>query len=246
MEFVFLGIAVVCLGLMFLMIRFSRNLEKEDGRYLLDASTNGGPANRFFQKHPEAKGIFNILKKNNKALWSENTINELIQSGGAKAVIASSGASAMIIITKEMALAVGNTARGSGLGEVYDAKHRESFLSRVSLEPIKTQIAIDVEKTAPKQRSVVGSAVAGAVIAGGVGAVVGAVAAASNNIAGKEKTTIKYAEVNSEHYISYFNYYLCTGRVYLNKFYLADDVKLSHSMDTEPTILLCDIINQVW
>lgn len=135
--------------------------------------------NKWLDKHPEAKKIYNSkeLSKN----LSENTTNEEIANNllkmGAKVAIVSGSCLVLrciLVITEDMVLAFNGSLNKK---EVYTAPNKEKVLERIKIEDVKEYSGYTVSA----QKSVVKSAVVGGIIAGGAGAVVGAIAADNHN-----------------------------------------------------------------
>lgn len=155
--------------------------------------------NKWLNGHPEAKRIYNSKEVSKAA--SEKMTNEEIGKNllnmGAKAVFINrtGGAPNLLIITKEMMLAVSFYDRK----EIAVAPNKGKALERIRREDIKTY---DGYTLPGKEKSVVKSAVVGGIIGGGAGAVVGAIAAENHNrtaatttrtIVSSQKTGMKQA-----------------------------------------------------
>ncbi|MBR5571788.1 MAG: hypothetical protein IKV99_04010 [Oscillospiraceae bacterium] len=141
--------------------------------------TQIGRLNKWLNEHPEAKSIYNSREvcAGYREKMSNDEIGKNLLNMGAKVVFVSrrAGDPALLIITKEMMLAV---SEYQGRKEVAIAPNKGAALERIRRQDIREYDGY----TAPgKEKSVVKSAVVGGIIGGGAGAVVGAIAAENHN-----------------------------------------------------------------
>ena len=216
-----IGFSILCLLFAIIGFFFTLSNQAEDGVYPI-GGPNGLNALLFFRKHPVAHAIYKEVLDGNR---TESEIDKLLKMG-AKAVVTPKLGGDIVVITDEMALAIGNTG-GTAFGtkgQLFVSPHK--IKPYIKTEQIKVKVAAGEETVAVKKKSIIGSAVAGSVVAGGVGAVVGAVAAASHNITNTEKTTTKYEIRDSGVYITYLEFKDGNGRLFLHDVYVTDDITI--------------------
>lgn len=232
-------IAIMVFSLLFAVIGFFVNTgnQSEDGVYPI-GGPNGINTFIFLQQHPAARAIY-------KAAMNWNGVDSEIDSIlklGAKAVITPKFGSGMLVITDEMALAIGETggiAYGTK-GQLFVGPHKVK--PYIANETVKVNVAVGEEKAEKKNKSIIGSAVAGAVIAGGVGAVVGAVAAANHNLTSAEKTTTKYEIRDSGIYITYLKFKDGNRTLFLDNVYVSSDMQINTS---SASWAIVDVLNTI-
>lgn len=221
----------------------------------------------FFNQHPNAKKIYDKLFEYRFRLIDDESKKTLIDAEhslfkkgkvaerallndlfamGAKAII--SNYDGIFVFSKEMIFVY---CRGL-TPVIYPAPNKEQFMGRIHKEA-RTHISGYSATVPAKQKSVIGSAIAGGVVAGGVGAVVGAVAAASHNNTAQPKTKTFYSVQKTGKYKTYYQFdsdgtRMCfdvfENRPDLNmKFYVADGITLDgDGID----IVISNLIDQIW
>ena len=171
--------------------------QEKSGIYYI-GGPNGFGASKFFRNHPHANNIFNKLDSimSNRGMTNAD-MQDLINSG-CKIVARGRESGYAMVITSEMCLLYGqpmynNNPTNGTTGQVFDVSNKETISRAIIYKKYEVPIgSYEIEK---KQKSVVKNAIGGAVIAGGVGAVVGAINAASKNASSdKVETKIVYGE----------------------------------------------------
>lgn len=193
MEIVLFAISGACLVLALIGYLLTRKMQDDNGYYYI-GGPNGGGATSFLNRHPNSNNVYKMVDSHSQSEWSKEDIQKLF-SLGAKAVAFDDYRRGLLVITDEMALAYGKPApkdvSGGTKGQIFAATHKSEFLSHIKFEEL---MAPEISYTTPaKQKSVVRQAVAGAVVAGNVGAVIGAMDALNSNIQNKDKVEIHYA-----------------------------------------------------
>lgn len=212
---------------------FTKKDMNNKGYYYI-GGPNGGAGNQFFNKHPNANRLFQAIDTHGLKQWSKKEIEELF-SLGAKAIAIDSIGNGLLVITQDMALAYGKPDLKDPTfgtkGQFFTPSYKD-FDYRLKEEEIK--VPIHHYTTAKKQESVVGKAVAGAVIAGGVGAVVGAVDALNKNIQNKDAVNDHYIMGGSGVFVTYFNFEFGKNIMRLKSVYVsrefADTIDLNQSV----------------
>ena len=167
---ILIAISAVCLLLYFAGRCFLKNYYEERGIYPI-GGPNGSYASKFIRTHPTVQAVYDRMGRGGN---TEQLAHQLLQLG-AKAVITSRTGDGMLVLMEEAAIAFGNTGSAS-YGTKGQLFHPMKNCSKcVRGEEIKARVAVGSETTRAKEKSVIGSALVGSVVAGGVGAVVGAV-----------------------------------------------------------------------
>ena len=203
---------------------FTRKRQKEIGIYPM-GGINGANASKFIRSNPTVSTVYDLVKSGGA---TEQNIQKILQAG-AKAVITSKFEFGMLVLMEDAAIAFGDTGdRDAGAeGQLITPMRKCSAL--IKREEIKVRVEAGTETTQGKGKSVIGSAVVGSVLAGGVGAVVGAIAAANHNTNNKEITITKYETIGTGIEKAYLKFDLCKGRLPLDNIYVADDVNVKVS-----------------
>ena len=205
----------------------TRAIQQNQGYYAI-GGPNGSNAKSYMKQNPLMKKVFDFVEEhNNNNVWSEEQIKEQFKMG-AKAVI-SHYDKVKIVIMQNAAIAFGepdyNNAANGTKGQIFFKK--EIFLSSIREKDISMATSSYTIQE-PEKKSVVGSAVAGTIIAGGVGAVVGAVSAASHNIAESNKEIKKPIFVSSGKKCAEFMFYPTgSNKLQLREIRVAEDIDLA-------------------
>lgn len=181
---------------------------------------------KFFEKHPDSKKVYEYITS--KIMRGDigkqaETISDTLIDLGAKAIILNSCVSNDIVVfTKEMAFVSDFSKIGDhGIIEIFEAPYKERFMARVGKNE-RQNVSSYTRTIEPKQKSVVGSAIAGGVIAGGAGAIVGAVAAASHNSNAKPTQKTEFYSQGTGMY----DYYYKFKKSYNHRMFLNNDLNL--------------------
>lgn len=212
----------VCLVLALIGMVATNKISKDTGVYAI-GGPNGGVASSFLRKHPNVSAVYEKMEYGGK---SEQTIQQLLQMG-AKAVITPQIGDGMLVLMEDAAIAFGNTggaAHGTKGQLFYPMNRCDGYLRK---EEIKFKVEAGKETTKAKDKSVIGSAVVGSIVAGGVGAVVGAIAAANHNTNNREVTTIKYETRGTGIDIAYLQFKDGNGKLYLDNVYVGNDINVN-------------------
>jgi len=227
MEIFLILVSVGC-GLLTLICYFATSNNQKNGGYMYLGGLNGAPANKFLNSNQKAKTIYNYLIRHGHKSWDDNEVSEILNLG-AGAVFTARYKSDIIVVTEKTIIAFGDTGSStSGAdGQIYfDDKGLELFQDKLFKRECINRIAGSYQTTTPaKEKSVIGNAVAGAIIAGGVGAVVGAINAASHNANAKD--TVKTHYVYSSEVLDYyfmFHYHMANTSFTIDKMYFSNDI----------------------
>jgi hypothetical protein len=219
---VLLIVAAVCFLIAAACSSFSVKYQNENGYYYLGGFA-GLAAWRYFAKHKQSKAIFDKLEEHGTN-WTEQSFLDNLFAAGVKGLITAKYCSDVIVITDEMILVYGTPNRSAygTKGQLFTRDGWSTFKACLHRNEVKEALYQNKTVTPARKKSVVGSAVAGAVVAGGAGAVVGAVAAASHNntAKGKVKTENVYGRTVSYYYT--FSYYFDHRTFELDTLYEAD------------------------
>jgi len=220
-------LAVVC-GAFAVVGYFANTSFQEEGGYLYLGGINGGRANKYLKSNQKLKNIHNELKSHGKTKWNDEDINKLFRLGSG-AVLTSKDSNDIIVVANKTIIVYGDTGSSSAGadGQVFFGEKGielfETLLERNSVN----EVIGSYQTTIPaKKKSVVGSAVAGAVIAGGAGAVVGAIASANHNT--NSKDTIKTHYIHNDNVVLYyytFSYHLARNSFEIDKMYTPKKIK---------------------
>ena len=225
---IFLIIVCVVFSLLTLLGFIANSKLQENGGYMYLGGINGGRAEKYLKSTPTAKSVYDQLEIHGHTFWHDNDIDKLIQAG-AGAVFTSKDSNDIIVVTPKTIIAYGDTGSYSAGadGQIYsDTKGLELFQYDLFKREVVNNIVGSYQTTTPaKEKSVIGNAVAGAVIAGGVGAVVGAINAANHNAKAKDtvKTHYVYGTDILDHYYM-FHYHLANNCFEIDKMYFSNDI----------------------
>lgn len=223
--------AAVCLALSFWGYKVTQSTQMDKGCYYL-GGPNGGLANKFLKQHPISKQIYKeLLKHGRDQSWYDNEISEILNLGAGAFITSGvlSNNDVIVVVPNEMIMVFGDTGSASSgaYGQIYCGKGIEMFNSQLKRNYIQKSIGSYTTTTPAKKKSVIGNAVAGAVIAGGAGAVVGAIHAANHN--SNAKDTVKkhyvYGDEIASQYFS-FEYYMARNAFEIDKMYVSGDIKI--------------------
>ena len=201
------------------------SLNNGEGCYFIGGPN--GDAWKFFRKHPSASKIFKYVDAHGLSVWTDSAIESLF-SLGAKAILRAKAGSDLIVITDEMALIYGKPSpNGDPSGGTKGHIYTKASTFRGCLRIRDIPVPVGSYTTPKKQKSVVGNAVAGAVVAGGVGAVVGAVSALNNNVQNKDAVDTHFIMGKSGVSVLDFSFHMCT------RSFLLDTIDISPSLKKE-------------
>ena len=227
------------------------------------------PLVTFFAEHPTARAIYDEIykyewtyldKKQTKfyieddpslfrkgAALEEALFQKLLELG-VKAIIYD--VYELFVFTSEMVMVFCGPTGVTPT--IYTAPNKDRFMRCIHRED-RTQVTGYTLNMPGKQKSVIGSAVAGGIVAGGVGAVVGAVAAANHNNTVKptKKTFCQVQKTGG--YMTYYEHPYDTSRMIFDlwenhpdwnmRFYVADGITLDgNGID----IVISNLIDQIW
>jgi hypothetical protein len=180
-------IAVILLVLSICGLKWSKDFQYKGGYYFI-GGISGAPAKKYFSTHPKSKMIFDKLDSRG-GNWTDQAFLDDLFASGVKGLVTAKLCSDVIVVTDEIILVYGtpNDRAYGTKGQFFTQDGWKTFRTSLHLHDVKEIIGQSRTITPAKQKNVVGSAVAGAVVAGGAGAVVGAVAAANHNNNAKDK-----------------------------------------------------------
>ena len=222
------------------------NEQIDNGCYYLGGE-NGGVDKKFLEDHPISKQIYNKLLKHGRTnRWYDNEINEILNLGAGAFITSGvlSNNDVIVVVPNEMIMVFGDSgsATPGAYGQIYCGKGIEIFNKQFKRNYIQKSIGSYTTTTPAKKKSVIGNAVAGAVIAGGAGAVVGAIHAANHNSNAKDTVKRHYIYGNeiASQYFS-FEYYKSKNAFVIDKMYVSGDIKVKIYPD-----LMKDAINDIY
>ena len=185
----------------------------------------------FFKEHPISNQIYKALLNHGKGnKFYDNEIDNILAIG-AGALITSGAFSSndvIVVVPNEAIIVFGDTgSTATGFGQLFCGKGIEIFYKQFKRNYIQKSIGSYTTITPAKKKSVIGNAVAGAVIAGGAGAVVGSIHAANHNSNTKDtvKTHYVYGNEIASQYFS-FEYYMSKKAFEIDKMYVSSKIDL--------------------
>lgn len=216
-----LFICFVFVGIGFLVASFG-----EGYRYL--GGPNGLGAMMYLRANSNVKAICDHLTVKGDRFLTDNDVTDLIKLG-AEVIFTASHKADVIIVTENAIIAFGDTGSASAgtKGQIYYGDEGLTlFIDKLFVRETAKNIVGTYQTTTPaKQKSVVGSAVAGAVLAGSTGAIVGAVSALNHNSKAKDNvyTHLVYGTDVLEYYYM-FSYHNANECFIIDKMYLSNEV----------------------
>lgn len=181
----------------FLLNRSLENYRNEKGVYPVGGFF-GKQAEEFLSTHPVSNRVYNKVLEHGFTEWNELEIKSVLELGACafikpKYVFKN----VIIVVPGEMIFAFGKSTSSDSTD---DGKYGQIFCGKTGVETFSkcftvkgVQDFMKLDVTVPgKEKSVIGHAVAGGVIAGGAGAVVGAISAASHNSKVTSTTETRY------------------------------------------------------